>query len=73
MDLPEDLEGLVADGRSADRRDDFRAARDAARAWRRSHPYTLDDHLRFLASVQAVLGPFPPRRRRACDRGRQVL
>ena len=73
MDLPEDLEGLVADGRSTDRRDDFRAARDAARAWQRTHPYTLDDHLRFLASVQMVLGPFPLRRRRPSDRGREVL
>jgi len=56
---PEDQRAFVADGHSAARRDNFRAADDAARAWGRGHLMLLADYLALRESVQATFGPFP--------------
>ena len=54
----EEAESFVADGRSAERRQRFRAAEEATRAWRREHPATLDDVIDFIMQLQEVFGPF---------------
>lgn len=50
---------LLADGRCAARRAEFRAAASEQRAWQLEHAASLDDLLRFLTDLQAVFGPFP--------------
>jgi hypothetical protein len=51
---------LVEDGRSASRRNDFTAADEAVRRWRRAHPMSLDGYFLFLESLQELLGPLRP-------------
>jgi hypothetical protein len=54
----EEAESFVADGRSVDRRRQFRDAEEATRAWRRSHPATLDDVIDLIMQLQEIFGPF---------------
>ncbi len=59
---------MLEDGRCERRREEFRAAALAQRAWQREHPASLDDLLLFLGDLQAIFGPFATDRPITIDR-----
>ena len=56
---PEDQDDFRSDGLSDERLAHFLAADNAARARERRREWSLRDYLRFLRSLQNLLGPFP--------------
>ena len=56
---PKDREEFLRDGLSRQRRENFDDGAAAVRAWERGHPWSLDDYLEFLDSLQNAFGQFP--------------
>jgi hypothetical protein len=57
----DDLQDFREEGLDAERTANLAASEDSARAWERDHPWSLDDFLDFLSSLQEIFGPFPAR------------
>ena len=56
---PEEREEFLRDGLSRERRANFEAGETAVRAWEGRCPWSLDDYVEFLDSLQSVFGAFP--------------